>query len=330
MSAGTREDYWRLNRRKPQLKRLRKLVGMTEHEGILGLNDQTGWRPYLPESLLEATVKMLHEHPLGGHLGPVRLLSLLTAQFVLVSKGKVRRLRDLLKGCVPCQQRKPPLKKQGLMASKPPTTPWRMIAMDFVGPYLTSKDGFKYVLVMIDQFTKWVELATHQRPEVNHRRTGVLRQYYLPTWLSGPLVVRPGHPFQVDAGGNSLCKLRNQEGLLVHLLSSRRWICRAVHENAEQRCVYPISTRSQRMEQLYCRYHDGLQFYRTCGHWVESIRVDHWKATPTARFDKYTCTDEPSTSRVRTCQTIKEHTVKRKRAGKKSGRDLLESNQDQI
>src|SRR5699024_6068371 len=55
-------------------------------------------------------------------------------------------------------QRKPPVQRLGLMASSPPTQPWDTIAMDFAGPLPTSTRGNRFVLVIVDQFTKWVEL----------------------------------------------------------------------------------------------------------------------------------------------------------------------------
>lgn len=33
------------------------------------------------------------------------------------------------------------------------------VHLDILGPFNTSEDGNRYVLMMIDQFTKWVEMA---------------------------------------------------------------------------------------------------------------------------------------------------------------------------
>jgi transposase InsO family protein len=46
-----------------------------------------------------------------------------------------------------------------MLASKLPVKAWDMISMDFCGPYPESVHGNKYVLVIVDQFTKYVILT---------------------------------------------------------------------------------------------------------------------------------------------------------------------------
>lgn len=60
------------------------------------------------------------------------------------------------------------------MASTPPSVPWRVVAMDFAGPYPVSQNGNRYVLVFTDQFTKWVELL----PAPDQTALTVTRLFY--------------------------------------------------------------------------------------------------------------------------------------------------------
>lgn len=76
----------------------------------------------------------------------------------LILPGSSTQVKKIVQRCAVCMQRKPSMRKHGLMATQPPSVPWRTVAMDFAGPYPESADGNRYVLVFTDQFTKWVEI----------------------------------------------------------------------------------------------------------------------------------------------------------------------------
>uniref|UniRef100_A0A3B3V397 Integrase catalytic domain-containing protein n=1 Tax=Poecilia latipinna TaxID=48699 RepID=A0A3B3V397_9TELE len=64
-----------------------------------------------------------------------------------------------IKACVTCQKYKPDNKKPaGLMQPTPVTEAWEKIGVDLMGPLPRSKNGNKYLLVIIDYFTKWIEV----------------------------------------------------------------------------------------------------------------------------------------------------------------------------
>ncbi|EZG42922.1 KRAB-A domain protein, partial [Gregarina niphandrodes] len=89
-------------------------------------------------------------------MGARKLLSALSRKYIL--PNGISACERAVQGCHSCMQRKPPQKKLGKMRSTPPSTPWSTVALDFCGPYPTSESGMRYVLVITDQFTKWVEL----------------------------------------------------------------------------------------------------------------------------------------------------------------------------
>jgi transposase InsO family protein len=145
---------------------------LISRKGILGLSDNGRWRPFLPKILAIQVLRHLHQHPLGGHQGPQRMRSLIAKYFA--TNLSVGEIRGLLGKCLDCQRRKPPLPLHGLLKSSVPEAPWRTVAMDFAGPYPSSRDGFRYVLVFVDQFTKWVELVpTHDQTAIS-----VIRAFY--------------------------------------------------------------------------------------------------------------------------------------------------------
>ena len=156
----------------PVCQKMVEAKRVTYREGIAGFGRKSDWRPVLPASLVEGVARAVHSHPLGAHLGARRLVSVLTKRYV-VTNG-LQEVQKVTSGCMRCLQRKPPLQKAGLYAAKPPTTPWKTVAVDFAGPLITSSNGSKYVLVFVDQFTKWVELV----PTADQLASTVVQAFY--------------------------------------------------------------------------------------------------------------------------------------------------------
>jgi transposase InsO family protein len=139
-------------------------------DGVLGLEEFGRWRPYLPASLIERVVRVLHEHPIGSHFGPSRIRHLLAQLYVC--SCNVGHIRDLLQRCELCARRRP-IQPHGPLRSRVPDQPWKTVAMDFCGPYPESR-GYRYVLVFVDQFTKWVELV----PTIDQNTITVIEAFY--------------------------------------------------------------------------------------------------------------------------------------------------------
>ena len=57
------------------------------------------------------------------------------------------------KACLPCQQQKPNPPAVYLHTWQWPTTPWKIIHIDFAGPFLG-----KMFLIMVDAHSKWPEV----------------------------------------------------------------------------------------------------------------------------------------------------------------------------
>jgi len=84
----------------------------------------------------------------------------------------IPHIKEMLSKCEACARRKP-VQPHGPLKSEVPDEPWGTVAMDFCGPYPES-GGYKYVLVFVDQFTKWVELV----PTANQDTLTVIRAMY--------------------------------------------------------------------------------------------------------------------------------------------------------
>lgn len=131
-------------------------------EGVLAIRTPSGPRIVLPASLAEQVILGYHEGPTHGHFGVSR-----TSQKVL-EKFHCPKMKDevskVLQGCLPCQQRKARAVKHVQLASRPSRRPWATVAADFCGPY-SSTGPLRFVLVIVDHFTKWVELIPTRTQE---------------------------------------------------------------------------------------------------------------------------------------------------------------------
>jgi hypothetical protein len=47
------------------------------------------------------------------------------------------------------------------------------VHLDILGPFNTSEDGNRYALMMIDQFTKWVEMAVDHRVKSHCKKRNI-------------------------------------------------------------------------------------------------------------------------------------------------------------
>ena len=67
-------------------------------------------------------------------------------------------VEEWIKECVECQQRNPPQPHpRAPLGTIVAAHPFQKISWDIVGPLPQSESGNKYILVVTDMFTKWVE-----------------------------------------------------------------------------------------------------------------------------------------------------------------------------
>ena len=134
-------------------------------DGFIGLDRNGKFAPILPEIYVNKFVEQVHCHPMTGHMGARRTAARASEMYVIPNLRKISR--DRCNNCLLCTKRKTVAPKVGDLASTPPTKAWGMISMDYCGPYPTSINGNKYVLVIIDQFTKFVLLTPCARADAH-------------------------------------------------------------------------------------------------------------------------------------------------------------------
>ncbi len=81
--------------------------------------------------------------------------------------------------CATINQGKPGRTK--LCRPEPPKGPWELLQLDFIGPLPSAKGGYRYCLVIIDKFSKWVEAIPTRNNSANTVARVVANQI-LPLW----------------------------------------------------------------------------------------------------------------------------------------------------
>ena len=107
----------------------------------------------LPQKFCHEVLSQLHDSISGGHLGTKKTL------------GKVwervqcqKDVRQWCAHCDPCSSRRGPQRKnRAAMGQYNVEAPLEMIAIDVLRPLPASTRGNKYLLIVQDYFTKWVE-----------------------------------------------------------------------------------------------------------------------------------------------------------------------------
>ena len=120
-------------------------------DGLVAVQTEKGARVLLPLELRDRVVQCYHEM---GHFGVAKTAHKLLEKFH--SPGAKARIAEVIAKCLACQQRKRQVEHHISLSSKPIVEPWHTVAADFCGPY--GHGDYRYVLVIIDHFTKWVEL----------------------------------------------------------------------------------------------------------------------------------------------------------------------------
>lgn len=141
---------------------------------------------WLPAHLRHLVLQMGHDHPTSAHAGFFKTLRRISDKYVwLGMRGDVSKY---VRACQVCQRTKAIRQKpQGFMASQWPAAPMEELSVDLIGPLPTSPRRNKYLLVIIDKFTKFVELfplraATTQ--QIVSRMHEVFCRHGVPTAIS--------------------------------------------------------------------------------------------------------------------------------------------------
>jgi transposase InsO family protein len=148
-------------------------------DGILWLKRQNNYVVLLPQKLKSQALSVAHDSGFGGHRDAFRtqgklLLSYWWPKMFEDTKNYIRR-------CHECQLKNLPHAIKDITAPLTPLNiPFKFndrVSLDLMGP-LFSDNGYRYILVITDVFSKWVELV----PLENKEATTVAKAFF-ETWI---------------------------------------------------------------------------------------------------------------------------------------------------
>ncbi len=139
----------------------------------------------VPEAIQKPVIKLYHDY---AHVSAPKTQQLIQKNFWWPQMASdIQRWCDTCIVCATINQGKPGRTK--LCRPEPPKGPWELLQLDFIGPLPSAKGGYRYCLVIIDKFSKWVEAI----PTCNNSANTVARvvaNQILPLW---------GAPIQIES-----------------------------------------------------------------------------------------------------------------------------------
>lgn len=111
----------------------------------------------LPTELVPAIFHYYHNSVVGGHLGIYKTLEKVRAHLTWPSLYK--DIRQMVNQCESCKRAKPNSSRdKGLLQSQREENPMDKIFIDYLGPLPRTQRGNRYVLVVVDAFTRYIWL----------------------------------------------------------------------------------------------------------------------------------------------------------------------------
>lgn len=124
--------------------------------------DRNEWRTAVPLSLKPLVLQEFHDSTASGHLGFWKTYRKCMAK--VFWPGMKSDIRLYIRSCQVCQKFKfAHTKKAGLLQSVSASAPGEMWGIDLIGPLPASTQGNTQCLVVVDYFSRWVELFALRR-----------------------------------------------------------------------------------------------------------------------------------------------------------------------
>ena len=151
------------------------------------------WKQLLvPKKFRRELFQLAHALPTGGHLGPRRVMGSLQRRYFW--PGMLTDVKLWALACEECASRSPHLHRKAQMQKYRVGRPMERVAMDIMGPLPLTTRGNRYILVIGDYFSKWIEAYPMPNQEAKTVADKVTREF----------IVRYGAPLEIhsDQGRN--------------------------------------------------------------------------------------------------------------------------------
>ena len=156
-------------------------------------------------SLIQEVLNLCHNIPSAAHQGVDRTKAMVRNTYFWY--GLSKDVGEFIKGCALCNKNKGGQRKNVFpLTQNHAGVPMEKVHIDFMGPYPVTKRGNQHILVMVDQFTKWIEVIPLPSQTAEETAKAAVNEFFS----------RFGYPLQVlsDQGTNfesdlfkEMCKL---------------------------------------------------------------------------------------------------------------------------
>lgn len=110
----------------------------------------------VPRKMRDNVLKSYHDALTGGHQGQERTYEAIRLKYFWPKMFS--DIQTYVKTCEECQRAKRYIhQKQALLKPLPVGHVFSRLHIDILGPLPKSKDGFRYILMIVDSFSKWTE-----------------------------------------------------------------------------------------------------------------------------------------------------------------------------
>ena len=150
-------------------------------------------RLVVPAPMQGTVMKLCHELPSAGHQGTERTMAKIKNRYHWYNMS--RDIRAFVLSCDTCSKHKKPVRyNRCQMTSYHSGYPMERVHLDFMGPLPKTKKGNEHILMMVDQFTKWVECIPLPSQTAEVTAQAAVNEFF----------ARFGYPFQIfsDQGRN--------------------------------------------------------------------------------------------------------------------------------
>ena len=111
----------------------------------------------VPAKLRSEILRLMHDSPMSGHLGKKKTISRVLQHFYWY--GLREDVKNWIRQCDTCEAIKiPPVRPWAPLGAKLVGAPLDRLGTDFLGPLPLTSRGNRFILVVTDYFTKWVEI----------------------------------------------------------------------------------------------------------------------------------------------------------------------------
>lgn len=156
-----------------------------------------------------------HDSALAGHYGVEKTFDRISSRYYW--PGMRRYVTEYIRSCIECQKYKPTnAKPAGLLQTPAPARRFETVAVDLFGPLPTSRSGNKWILIVEDTFSRWVELFPLREATAVHCAKALVEEVFLRYGMPRKMISDNGVQF-ISAVMKQVCHVLNIHQSLIPL-----------------------------------------------------------------------------------------------------------------